>query len=209
MQLHHVVVEKVLQYRNKRNKQREEFRETMGQMLFAFIFIMINLLGAFIVFAIQGKIMYEYRCTVVKIIDGDTVDVDIDLGFGVWMKKQRIRLYGIDTPESRTRDLEEKKYGLAAKDYLNSIANGDYVTLGVKGGGCSGFTYVWDYKKNWPDVKWGKPIDDVLVLDPVAEMFVLGCTVDYVKELGGSYLKVINPNAVASCGCGESFAVQE
>ena len=52
MQLHHVVVEKVLQYRNKRNKQREEFRETMGQMLFAFIFIMINLLGAFIVFAV-------------------------------------------------------------------------------------------------------------------------------------------------------------
>ena len=65
--------------------------------------------------------MYEYRCTVVKIIDGDTVDVDIDLGFGVWMKKQRIRMYGIDTPESRTRDLEEKKYGLAAKAYLTGM----------------------------------------------------------------------------------------
>ena len=65
--------------------------------------------------------MYEYRCTVVKIIDGDTVDVDIDLGFGVWMKKQRIRLYGIDTPESRTRDLEEKKYGLAAKKFLTGM----------------------------------------------------------------------------------------
>ena len=46
--------------------------------------------------------MYEYKCTVVKIIDGDTVDVDIDLGFDVWLKKQRIRLYGVDTPESRT-----------------------------------------------------------------------------------------------------------
>jgi micrococcal nuclease len=65
--------------------------------------------------------MYEYRCNVVKIIDGDTVDVDIDLGFGVWMRKQRIRMYGIDTPESRTRDLEEKKYGLAAKDFLTSL----------------------------------------------------------------------------------------
>ena len=42
--------------------------------------------------------MYEYRINIVKIIDGDTVDVDIDLGFGVWLKKQRIRLYGIDTP---------------------------------------------------------------------------------------------------------------
>jgi micrococcal nuclease len=47
-----------------------------------------------------------------------TTDVDIDLGFGVWMKKQRIRFYGIDTPESRTRDLEEKKYGLMAKEMV-------------------------------------------------------------------------------------------
>lgn len=62
--------------------------------------------------------MFEYRCNVVRVVDGDTVDVDIDLGFGVWMRKQRIRMYGIDTPESRTRDLEEKKYGLAAKYFL-------------------------------------------------------------------------------------------
>jgi iron-sulfur cluster assembly protein len=95
-----------------------------------------------------------------------------------------------------------------AKEYLKKSADpGDYVTLGVKGGGCSGWTYVWDFKKNWPDVNWSDPIDDILVLDPVCEMFVLGCTVDYVNELGGSYLKIINPNSVASCGCGESFAV--
>tara|TARA_Y100000389_G_scaffold91676_1_gene88275 strand:+ start:1440 stop:1841 length:402 start_codon:yes stop_codon:yes gene_type:complete len=62
--------------------------------------------------------MYEYKCKIIKVIDGDTTDVDIDLGFGVWLKKQRIRFYGIDTPESRTRDLEEKKYGLAAKKYV-------------------------------------------------------------------------------------------
>ncbi len=62
--------------------------------------------------------MFEYKCKLLRVIDGDTVDVDIDLGFGVWLRKQRIRLYGIDTPESRTRDLEEKKYGLAAKDFL-------------------------------------------------------------------------------------------
>ena len=41
--------------------------------------------------------MYEYKCKMVKVIDGDTVDVDIDLGFGVWLRKQRIRMYGIDT----------------------------------------------------------------------------------------------------------------
>ena len=65
--------------------------------------------------------MYEYRCKVVKIIDGDTVDVDIDLGFGVWLRKQRIRLYGIDTPETRTRDLKEKQVGLAAKKRLQEL----------------------------------------------------------------------------------------
>lgn len=65
--------------------------------------------------------MYRYAVKVTRVVDGDTVDVDIDLGFGVWMKKQRIRMYGIDTPESRTRDLEEKKYGLAAKKFLTGM----------------------------------------------------------------------------------------
>ena len=62
--------------------------------------------------------MYEYRCRIDRVVDGDTVDVDIDLGFGVWMKKQRIRLYGVDTPESRTRDAEEKVFGNMAKDFV-------------------------------------------------------------------------------------------
>ena len=65
--------------------------------------------------------MYEYRCKVLRVVDGDTVDVDIDLGFGVWMHKERIRLHGIDTPESRTRDLEEKKYGLIAKQKIKDF----------------------------------------------------------------------------------------
>ena len=62
--------------------------------------------------------MYEYPCKIIRVIDGDTVDVDIDLGFDVWLKKQRIRLYGVDTPESRTSDKEEKKYGLKAKAFV-------------------------------------------------------------------------------------------
>ena len=62
--------------------------------------------------------MYEYKCTIVRVVDGDTVDVDIDLGFDVWLSKQRVRLYGVDTPESRTRDKAEKARGLAAKDYV-------------------------------------------------------------------------------------------
>ena len=62
--------------------------------------------------------MYQYKAKITRIIDGDTVDCDIDLGFKVILAKQRIRLYGIDTPESRTRDKVEKKYGLLAKKYL-------------------------------------------------------------------------------------------
>lgn len=65
--------------------------------------------------------MYEYRVNVVKVVDGDTVDVDIDLGFGVWLKDERVRIMGIDTPESRTRDKVEKKFGLAAKARLKSL----------------------------------------------------------------------------------------
>ena len=68
-------------------------------------------------YSLEDK-MYEYRCKILRVVDGDTTDVDIDLGFGVWLHRQRIRFYGIDTPESRTRDLEEKKFGLLAKEYL-------------------------------------------------------------------------------------------
>ena len=62
--------------------------------------------------------MYEYNCKIVKVVDGDTVDIDIDLGFGVWLRNQRIRIMGIDTPESRTSDPVEKKYGMLAKDQV-------------------------------------------------------------------------------------------
>ena len=65
--------------------------------------------------------MFEYNYKLVKVVDGDTIDVDIDLGFGVWLRNQRIRMMGIDTPESRTRDLEEKKFGLLAKDKLQTL----------------------------------------------------------------------------------------
>ncbi len=65
--------------------------------------------------------MYEYKATVVKIVDGDTVDVDIDLGFGVILKDERVRIMGIDTPESRTRDKVEKQFGLAAKRRLKEL----------------------------------------------------------------------------------------
>lgn len=57
----------------------------------------------------------EYAVEVVKVVDGDTVDVDIELGFGLCLKNERVRIVGIDTPESRTSDPVEKLFGLAAK----------------------------------------------------------------------------------------------
>ena len=65
--------------------------------------------------------MYEYKCNIIKVIDGDTVDIDIDLGFGMWMLDERVRNMGIHTPQSRTRYLVEKKFGLAAKKRLKEL----------------------------------------------------------------------------------------
>lgn len=64
--------------------------------------------------------MYEYKAKLVRVVDGDTVDVMIDCGFSIF-KKDRVRLYGINAPESRTRDKEEKKRGLAAKARLKEL----------------------------------------------------------------------------------------
>tara|TARA_R110000824_G_scaffold58548_1_gene158163 strand:- start:196 stop:594 length:399 start_codon:yes stop_codon:yes gene_type:complete len=61
--------------------------------------------------------MYIYEAKVLRVVDGDTIDALIDIGFSVWVKK-RIRFYGINTPESRTKDLIEKQKGLASKERL-------------------------------------------------------------------------------------------
>ena len=73
--------------------------------------------------------MYRYSVTVTRVVDGDTVDVDIDLGFGMTYKKQRVRMMGIDTPESRTRNLEEKFYGKQSKYFLESLLEDRKVQL--------------------------------------------------------------------------------
>ena len=63
----------------------------------------------------------EYDVTVIKVVDGDTVDVDIDLGFGICLKDERVRIMGIDTPESRTSDKVEDLFGEAAKARLKEL----------------------------------------------------------------------------------------
>ena len=112
--------------------------------------------------------MYEYRVNVVKIVDGDTVDVDIDLGFGVWLKDERVRMMGIDTPESRTRDKVEKQFGLAAKARLKSLlgktavlktqVSKDGEDMKGKFGRILGDFDVYDAKKD----AW-RPATDVLI----------------------------------------------
>ena len=94
-----------------------------------------------------------------------------------------------------------------AKNYLSNMLysyDSKYIHLSVLSGGCSGFQYKWDFVESTDE---GTLVENILVVDNMAEMFILGCTIDYVNELGGSYLKVVNPNASAQCGCGESFAV--
>ena len=102
--------------------------------------------------------MYEYKCNVVRVIDGDTVDVDIDLGFGVWLTDERVRIMGIDTPESRTRDKVEKKFGLAAKRRLKDL-------LGKKS------ILKTQVNKDGEDMKgkFGRILGDFTVYDPTKD----------------------------------------
>ena len=69
---------------------------------------------------------FVYNAILERVIDGDTIDVTLDLGFAVKLHKQRVRLAGIDTPESRTRNLEEKALGLRAKDRLKELCVGAF-----------------------------------------------------------------------------------
>ena len=95
--------------------------------------------------------MYEYKCKVTRVVDGDTVDIDIDLGFGVWLHKERVRIYGIDTPESRTRDKVEKRFGLLAKEFVKGFVKGSSVILR---------TQKYDAKG-----KFGRILGDIIVDD--------------------------------------------
>ena len=103
--------------------------------------------------------MYEYQCKIVKVIDGDTADVDIDLGFGIWMKKQRVRFYGVDTPESRTSDKEEKVYGLMAKEFvLKHLPIGSTQTLRTKKDGVGKYgrilgEFLYEYEYDGVTIK--------------------------------------------------------
>lgn len=98
--------------------------------------------------------MYEYRCKVLKVIDGDTVDVDIELGFGVILSDERVRIMGIDTPESRTSDKVEDLFGEAAKARVKELLSGEVILK-------------TEVSKNGEDMKgkFGRVLGDFIVED--------------------------------------------
>tara|TARA_R100000278_G_scaffold83653_1_gene64142 strand:- start:885 stop:1283 length:399 start_codon:yes stop_codon:yes gene_type:complete len=102
---------------------------------------------------IKIKKMYRYKANLIRVIDGDTIDALVDLGFDVWIKK-RVRLYGINTPETRTKDVEEKKAGKAAMARLVEIlseSNNEFIlqSHGVgKYGRCLGTLFIDDTNIN-------------------------------------------------------------
>ena len=74
--------------------------------------------------------MYDYKATRGRVVDGDTVDLNIDLGFDVWLNSTRVRLHHVDTPEKRTRDLLEKFFGYLATDFvLDKLINASKITV--------------------------------------------------------------------------------
>jgi len=86
---------------------------------------------------------YIYVCEIVKVVDGDTIDCAVSLGFDVSVR-QRIRLYGVDAPESRTRDLEQKKYGKASKRFVKDFLSSDQILLKTREKGKYG-RYLGDF----------------------------------------------------------------
>jgi micrococcal nuclease len=93
---------------------------------------------------------YIYKIKVTRVVDGDTIDAEIDLGFDLKLNK-RIRLYGINTPETRTKDKEEKKRGLAAKKFLQQVVDEQDGVLFLKSldqgkfGRCIGVLFERDF----------------------------------------------------------------
>lgn len=95
--------------------------------------------------------LFNFQCVIRKVVDGDTIDVDIDLGFGVWLKDERVRLMGVDAPESRSSDEVEKKYGEYSKKYVeNLLPKGSVAIL-----------KTFEFKKG----KYGRILGDFIIDD--------------------------------------------
>ena len=158
--------------------------------------------------------MYEYKCNVVKVVDGDTVDVDIDLGFGVWLKDERVRMMGIDTPESRTSDKVEKLFGLAAKNKLKELlgkspvlktqVNKDGEDMKGKFGRILGDFDVYDAEKD----AW-RPATDVLIETGNAVAYFGGSKEEVQAKHMVNREKLLRENVVAQKDFDKATAIME
>ena len=158
--------------------------------------------------------MYEYRCNVVKVVDGDTVDVDIDLGFGVWLKDERVRMMGIDTPESRTSDKVEKLFGLAAKSKLKELlgktavlktqVNKDGEDMKGKFGRILGDFDVYDAEKD----AW-RPATDVLIETGNAVAYFGGSKEEVQAKHMVNREKLLRENVVTQKDFDKAVAIME
>ncbi|MGC0371484.1 MAG: hypothetical protein DGJ47_000173 [Rickettsiaceae bacterium] len=78
----------------------------------------------------------------------------------------------------------------------------------VDSGGCSGFMYDYKLTSEIKEDDYVLEISDIkVVIDPISQDFLNNCTIDFVEELGNSYFQIINPQAAAKCGCGNSFSI--
>ena len=125
----------------------------------------------------SGVTPFVYNAILDRVVDGDTIDVNLDLGFDVILQKQRVRLAGIDTPESRTRNLEEKALGLKAKNRLIELCVGSFKVQSLgkgKYGRILGIPYTED----------GKDICQILIKEGHAVEYWGGKKTARVKEDG-------------------------
>ena len=92
-----------------------------------------------------------------------------------------------------------------AKKYWTELLESSgqkYVRLSLKGGGCAGFAYTWDYTE---DDSNGTLVDNIIVVDDVCTDIISGSIINFVTSMTGSEIQIINPNEASSCGCGESI----
>ena len=151
----------------------------------------------------------EYDVVLLKAVDGDTVDVDIDLGFGIWLRDERVRIMGIDTPESRTSDKVEKVFGLAAKARLKELlkSGGTLVTTEEKNGedmrGKFG-RILGDFKT--PD---GKLVTEVMIAEGHCVPYFGGSKDDVQAQHMKNRTKLLNEGVVDQAAYDKAVAIME
>jgi len=151
----------------------------------------------------------EYDVVLLKAVDGDTVDVDIDLGFGIWLRDERVRIMGIDTPESRTSDKVEKVFGLAAKTRLKELLENGAVlvtTEDKKGEDMKGKfgRILGDFKI--PD---GRKVTDVLIEEGHCVAYFGGSKDEIQMKHQANRQKLLREGVVSQEDYDEAVAIME